>query len=193
MKKLILSIACFASVAFANAQNWKIDNSHSKVQFSVTHMMIAETSGKFKVYDGSVVSSKEDFTDAQINFSIDVNSIDTDDEMRDKHLKSGDFFDVEKFPKMVFKSKSLKKVAGKNYKLTGELTIKDVTKPVEFDVVYNGTMKDPYGNTRAGFKLAGNINRTDFGLKWNAVLEAGGVAVSENVDIDCNVELIKQK
>ncbi|MBI2271312.1 MAG: YceI family protein [Bacteroidetes bacterium] len=173
--------------------NWTIDASHSKVQFTVTHLMISEVTGKFKMYEGKVVATKDDFTDSQIEFSADVNSINTDDEGRDKHLKSDDFFNAEKYPKMTFKSKSFKKVSGKNYKLTGDMTIRDITKSVEFDVVYNGSIKDPWGNTKAGFKLNGNINRIDYGLKWNAAVEAGGVVVSENVNITCDIELGKQK
>lgn len=195
MKKLVLKtltvLALMSGSAFA--QKWNLDKSHSKVTFSVTHMMISETEGKFKIYDGSVTSSKEDFTDAQIEFSIDVNSIDTDDEARDKHLKSDDFFNAEKFPTMKFKGKQLKKVSGKNYKLIGDLTIRDVTKPVEMDVVFGGIQKDPWGNTKAGFKVKGAINRKEYGLKWNAALETGGVVVSEEVNIECHIELAKQK
>jgi len=195
MKKIKFTIASLLLVgsSIIAQNNWSIDAAHSKVQFNVTHLMISEVTGKFKLFDGKITSAKEDFTDAQIEFSVDVNSINTDDEKRDGHLKSDDFFNVEKFPKMLFKSTSFKKVDGKKYKLTGTLTIRDVTKTVTFDVVYNGTVKDPWGNTKAGFKLLGNINRIDYGLKWNAALEAGGVVVSENVEINCAVELTKQK
>lgn len=196
MKKLLTMGTILLTTAFAEpavAQTtWNIDKSHTKVKFSVTHMMISETTGEFKIYDGKVTSSKEDFTDANIEFNVDVSSINTDDEKRDGHLKSDDFFNAEKYPKMTFKSKSLKKVEGKKYKLVGDLTIRDVTKQVEFDVVYNGTMKSPWGATAAGFKLTGKIKRTDYNLKWNVALEAGGVLVSEEVNIECNVELIKQ-
>lgn len=185
--------AILAGAAAMAQSNWTIDASHSKVQFTVTHLMISEVTGKFRMYEGKVVTTKDDFTDSQIEFSADVNSINTDDEGRDKHLKSDDFFNAEKYPKMTFKSKSFKKVSGKNYKLTGDMTIRDITKSVEFDVVYNGSIKDPWGNTKAGFKLNGNINRIDYGLKWNAAVEAGGVVVSENVNITCDIELGKQK
>lgn len=190
------TIAAAAILAGAGAMaqsNWTIDASHSKVQFNVTHLMISEVTGKFKMYEGKVIATKDDFTDSQIEFSADVNSINTDDEGRDKHLKSDDFFNAEKYPKMTFKSKSFKKVSGKNYKLIGDMTIRDITKSVEFDVVYNGSIKDPWGNTKAGFKLTGNINRIDYGLKWNAAVEAGGVVVSEKVNITCDIELGKQK
>lgn len=196
MKEVQTTLAAAAILTGASTMaqsNWTIDASHSKVQFTVTHLMISEVTGKFKVYDGKVTSSKDDFTDSNIEFTADVNSIDTDDEGRDKHLKSEDFFNAEKFPNMTFKSKSFKKVNGKNYKLIGELTIRGITKTVEFDVVYNGSIKDPWGNTKAGFKLNGSINRIDYGLKWNAAIEAGGVVVSEKVTINCDIELGKQK
>ena len=194
MKKSGIIIATMIAGAEVSAQTkWNIDPSHSMVRFSVTHLMVSETNGQFKLFDGKITTSKEDFTDANIEFSIDVNSINTDDEKRDGHLKSADFFDVNNYPKMIFKSKSFKKTEGKNYKLSGDLTIKNVTKSMEFDVVYNGTANDPWGNTKAGFKLNGNINRMDFGLKWNVAIESGGVLVSETVKISCDVELGKEK
>jgi polyisoprenoid-binding protein YceI len=157
-------------------------------------MMVSETEGKFKIYDGKVSSKSEtDFSNAAIEFSVDVNSINTDDEKRDGHLKSDDFFNAEKYPKMTFKSTSMK--AGKTkgtYVIEGDLTIRDVTKKVTFTAVSNGkTVKDPWGMIRTGFKVTGKINRVDYGLKWNALIEAGGVAVSEEVKIDLNIELIK--
>lgn len=197
MKKQFLTMATIllttAIVEPTIAQTtWNIDKSHTKIKFSVTHMMISETTGEFKLYDGKIISTKDDFTDAKIEFTVDVNSINTEDEKRDAHLKSDDFFSTAKYPKMTFKSKSFKKVEGKKYKLVGDLTIRDVTKEVEFDVIYNGTMKSPWGTTAAGFKLNGKINRMDYNLKWNVALEAGGLLVSEEVNIECNVELIKQ-
>jgi polyisoprenoid-binding protein YceI len=196
MKKTFLStLAAAVLVANLSAQtNWKVDNSHSKIGFSVTHMMVSETEGKFKLYDGKVSSATEtDFTNASVEFSIDVASINTDDDRRDGHLKSDDFFNAEKYPKMTFKSTSMKKgkKAGE-YVLEGDLTIRDVTKKVKLIATTSGkTVKDPYGLTRLGFKISGSINRVDYGLKWNAILEAGGVAVSETVNITCNIELIK--
>ncbi len=174
--------------------NWKVDASHSKLGFSVTHLMVSETEGKFKVYEGTVASKSEtDFTDSKIEFSVDVNSINTDDEKRDGHLKSPDFFDAEKFPKMIFKASSMK--AGKTkgtYDLEGDFTMHGVTKKVKLLAVgASKAVKDPWGNTKYAFKVTGKINRTDYGLKWNAVLEAGGVVVSEEVKIDCTLELAK--
>ncbi|MDO8999064.1 MAG: YceI family protein [Bacteroidota bacterium] len=198
MKKFITTAALSFMVMSASiAQtNWKLDGSHSKLGFSVTHMMVSETEGKFKVYEGTVASKTDmDFTDAKINFSADVNSINTEDEKRDGHLKSPDFFDAEKFPKITFVSKSMKpnaKLGKTAYVLTGDLTMHGVTKTVSFTAIgASQTVKDPYGNIKNGFKVFGTINRKDFGLSWNAALEAGGVAVSEAVKLDLNIELNK--
>jgi polyisoprenoid-binding protein YceI len=134
----------------------------------------------------------DDITSAMIDFTVDVNSINTENEDRDKHLRSDDFFNAEDFPQMSFKSKEMKKVGEKNYKLIGDLTIRDVTKEVEFDVKFNGMVNDPWGNTRAGFKATGEINRFDYGLKWNNLLETGGLVVGEDVEMVINVQLIKK-
>ena len=196
MKKtfLILSslILVFTSI-YAQETKWAFDKAHSKIQFDVSHMVISEVSGQFKEYDGVVISTNEDFSDAKINFSIDVTSIDTDNEDRDKHLRSADFFDVAKYPKITFKSKSMKKIGENQYKLTGDLTMHGITKEVTLDVKYGGTVKDPYGNIKAGFKITGVINRTDFGLKYNSVMDNGGMLIGEEVTITCKVELIKLK
>ena len=174
--------------------NWAVDASHSKLGFKVTHMMVSETEGKFKIYEGKVIGKTDaDFVDAQVEFSVDVNSVDTDDDKRDGHLKSDDFFNAEKFPKMTFKSTSMKKGKEKGqYILIGDLTIRDVTKKVTLTATTNGkTVKDPWGKTRTGFNVKGTINRVEYGLKWNTLLEAGGMAVSEQVTIDSNIELVK--
>jgi len=196
MKKIILNAAALALTSFgAMAQtNWKIDASHSKMGFMVTHLMVSETEGKFKIYEGTVQSKGDiDFTDAKIEFSADVNSINTDDEKRDGHLKSPDFFDAEKNPKITFKSTSMKPTKVKTtYTLEGDLTMKGVTKKVKLMAVGSSkTVKDPWGNTKYGFKVVGTINRKDWGLNWNAALESGGVVVSEDVKIDITVELNK--
>jgi polyisoprenoid-binding protein YceI len=196
MKKLLITAATSLLVMSANAQvNWKVDASHSKLGFSVTHLMVSETEGKFKVYEGSVNSKSEmDFTDAKIEFSADVASINTEDEKRDGHLKSPDFFDAEKYPKITFKSTSMKPSAKSKttYILTGDLTMHGVTKKVTFTATgASKIVKDPYGNIKNGFKVSGTINRKDFGLTWNMALEAGGVIVSEDVKIDLNIELNK--
>jgi len=185
-------IALFISFLSVNAQTkWNIDKVHSKVLFSVTHLIISEVTGEFKDFTGSIEYAKDDFSDAKIDFTVDVNSISTDNDMRDKHLKSDDFFNAEKFPQITFKGKSLTKVNDNNYKLTGDFTIRDVTKQITLDVIYNGTIKDPYGNTKAGFKIIGQINRFDYNLKWNKLIEAGGAVVGKTVTMTINLELQK--
>jgi len=192
MKQILLTALTLIAAITANAQtNWSLDNSHSNVKFTITHMVISELEGNFKTYNGKVTSATDDFQNANIEFNVDVNSINTDDEKRDGHLKGADFFNAEKFPMMKFKSTSFKKVNEKNYSLEGDLTIRDVTKKVKFDVVYNGLVKDPWGNTKAGFKAKSKINRFDYGLKWNAAVEAGGLIVSNEVEISLNIELKK--
>ncbi|MEO1049016.1 MAG: YceI family protein [Bacteroidota bacterium] len=175
------------------AGDWAVDVAHSTVKFTVSHLVISEVEGNFKVYSGSVNANGNDFSNAKVDFSVDVNSIDTDNEMRDKHLKSDDFFNAAKFPTMKFKSTSFKKGKGNKYTLAGDLTIRDVTKSVKFDVTYGGTAKDGYGNTKAGFKASTTINRFDYGLKWNALTEAGGATVGKEVDIDLKLELAAKK
>jgi polyisoprenoid-binding protein YceI len=192
MKQILLTALTFiASIAAYAQTNWSLDNSHSNVKFTITHMVISELEGNFKTYNGKIITTTDDFQNANIEFNVDVNSINTDDEKRDGHLKGEDFFNAEKFPMMKFKSTSFKKVNEKNYSLEGDLTIRDVTKKVKFDVVYNGLVKDPWGNTKAGFKAKSKINRFDYGLKWNAAVEAGGLVVSNEVEISLNIELKK--
>ncbi len=186
--------AILAITATTEAQTkWNFDASHTKVEFTVQHLLISEVTGNFKVFEGSVLSPSEDFTNSDIQFSVDIASINTDNTDRDNHLKSDDFFNAEKFPKMTFKSTSFKKVDGKSYKLAGNLAIRDITKPITFDVVYNGIANDPWGNTKAGFKLKGEISRFDYNLKWNALTEIGGAVVGEMVEIIAKVELDKEK
>jgi len=194
MKKvLILFVALLASTPTKAQTIWIIDHSHSQVMFTVSHLVIAEITGSFKKFSGNIKSSEADFTDAQIDFTIDVNSVNTDNEMRDNHLKGDDFFNADKYPKMVFKGKSFKKVSGNKYQLTGELTIRDVTKTITLDVTYAGTVLDPWENTKAGFKIKGTINRFDYNLKWNNLTDAGGAVVGEDVEITVNLELAKSK
>lgn len=190
----LLLIAVTASFAQDKSEtNWVIDKAHSKIGFSVTHLLISEVEGYFKDFDLKVSTSKEDFTDAKIEFTAKTESIFTDNERRDAHLRSNDFFNSEKFPEMKFVSKSFNKTGKNKYKLTGDLTIRDVTKPITLDVVYNGTVKDPWGNTRAGFNVTGQLNRFDYGLKWNALTELGGAVVDKIVKLRIHVELIKQQ
>lgn len=194
MKKILsfAVVALLTTSAFAQSK-WSVDPVHSNVRFTVPHLVISEVEGSFKKFDGSFTASKADFTDAAINFSIDVNSIDTDNDARDKHLKADDFFNAEQFPTATFKSTSFRKVSGNKYKLTGNLTIRNVTKPVTFDVVYGGTAKDGYGNTKAGFKATTVINRFDYGLKWNALTEAGGATVGQDITLDLKLQFAQAK
>lgn len=194
MKTIIISALTLAATVFANAQTsqWGYDDTHAKVGFSISHFGISETEGKFTKFSGSVLSDKPDFSDAKIDITIDVNSINTEAPQRDAHLKSADFFDVAKFPSIVFKSKKLT-AAGKNkYKLTGDITMHGVTKEIVLDVIYKGTVVDPYKNTKAGFKLSGTLNRNDFGLSWNGKLASGEILVGNEVELLINIELIKK-
>lgn len=169
---------------------WTLDKAHSNVKFAVTHMVVTETEGSFKLFDGSMEHSNADFSDAKIEFTVDVNSINTDNENRDKHLKNDDFFNAEKYPTIKFVSTSFVPAGEKKYKLNGNLTIRDVTKPVVFDVTYGGSINDR-GGVKSGFKGKTSINRFDYGLKWDKATEAGGLVVSKEVDITVNVELKK--
>lgn len=171
---------------------WTIDTVHSEVGFKVKHLVISNATGKFASFEGTVDAAKDDFSDAKINFSADVNSIHTGQEQRDAHLKSADFFDAEKYPKLNFVSSSLKQVEGNDYKLKGDFTLHGVTKPIELDVEFGGIEKDLYGQTVAGFEVNGKIKRSDFGLTWSAVTEAGGLVVGEDVKIHINAELVKK-
>lgn len=172
---------------------WSLDPAHSEVQFKIKHLVISTVTGTFKVFGGSIVAQGEDFENSAINFSIDTNSIDTNQADRDGHLKSDDFFSSEKYPSINFASTAFVKVSETEYKLTGDLTIRDVTKSVTLDAELGGIMVDPYGNTKAGFEVNGKINRKDFGLTWSAVTEAGGVVVSDEVKLHINVQFAKQQ
>lgn len=194
MKKLILiTAALIAQVALFAQTKWNVDVVHSSVKFTVVHLVISEVEGAFKTFDGTMTSPNPDFVASTINFTVDVNSISTDNDKRDTHLKSDDFFNAAKYPKMTFKSTSFKKVSGNKYALVGNLTIRDVTKSVTFDVTYGGTAGDGYGNTKAGFKASTVINRFDYGLKWSALTEAGGMVASNDVTIALRLEFAKVK
>ena len=172
----------------ATATKWNLDKGHSNVKFSVTHMVVAETEGYFKLFDGTMENTKPDYSDAKINFTVDVASINTDNERRDQHLKSDDFFNAEKFPQMKFESTSFTPQGNNKYKLTGNLTIRDVTKPVTFDVTYGGILTTSRGST-IGFKASGTINRFDYGLKWDRATESGGLVVGKDVEIIVKLEM----
>ncbi|MCB0571979.1 MAG: YceI family protein [Phaeodactylibacter sp.] len=171
------------------AQKWAIDPAHTEVVFKVKHLVITTVSGTFSSFDGEVYSESDDFDGAEVSFQIDAGSISTNNTDRDNHLKSGDFFAVEQYPKITFDNGILRKVKGGSYKLQGGLTIRDVTRQVELDVDYNGTVKDPWGNAKAGFEISGQLNRKDFGLVWNAITEAGSMLVAEEVKLAISVQL----
>lgn len=196
MKKVKMMFAAIAMLAATgvNAQSkWNVDASHSNVKFSVSHLVVSEVEGSFRKFDGTIDAPTDDFNNATINFTVDVASVNTDNDKRDEHLKGDDFFNAEKYPKMTFKSTSFKKGKGNNYTLEGNLTIRDVTKKVKMNVTYGGTMKDPWGNTKAGFKTTAAISRKEFGLKWNTMTEAGGAVVGDEVTMILKMEFGKAK
>lgn len=170
---------------------WTIDTAHSEITFKVKHLVISTVTGKFKEFDATVETDNDDFEDAKITFETSIDSIETGNEDRDNHLKSDDFFNASEYPKMKFESTSFKKTGDGEYKLIGDLTIRNHTKQVELDAEYGGTVVDPYGNTKAGFEVTGKINRKEFGLTWSAVTEAGSVVVSDEVKLNLNVQFTK--
>jgi len=172
---------------------WAIDPMHSEVQFKVKHLTISNVTGSFKKFSGTVTTKSEDFENAEIQVSLDVNSISTNQEMRDNHLKGAEFFDTEKYPQINFKSTSFKKSKGEDFLLAGDLTIKGITKQVEVKVVFGGTTKDGQENLKAGFEVTGVINRKDFGLISNSLTEAGGLVLGEEIKLTANIQLAKEK
>jgi polyisoprenoid-binding protein YceI len=171
---------------------WHIDASHSEIQFAVRHMMISTVRGRFKTFSGVVEGDEQNPTAARVQVEIDVASIDTGDEKRDAHLRSPDFFDAEAYPKMIFRSTGVEQRDDQHGRLHGELTIRDVTKPVVLDVEYAGMAKSPWGTTSAGFSAETKINRKDWGLNWNVALETGGWLVSDEIKINIELELVQQ-
>ena len=171
---------------------WNLDLSHSEINFAVKHMMISTVRGKFNKFSGTIDFNEADPASSSIDVSIDVASIDTKDEKRDGHLKSGDFFDVEKFPAITFKSTKVEKLSANTAKVTGDLTIRGVSRPVVLDVEYAGQAKSPWGTTSAGFSASTKVNRKEWGLTWNVALETGGVLVGDDISISIEAELVKQ-
>ena len=194
MKKLVLQVATIimiGSTAQAQTQVWKLDKSHSSVNFAVDHMVISETKGQFKTIAADVKADKPDFSDAKVTLTLGVNSINTEDDGRDAHLKGEDFFNAAKYPNITFVSKSFKKVKGNLYKLTGDFTMHGITKTVTLDAKFNGIIKSPFGDTRSGVTVYGEIDRYAYDLKYNSLLEMGGKAIGQKVRIACSLELIK--
>lgn len=171
---------------------WVIDTAHSEIQFKVRHFMVSWVTGSFKKFDATVETDGDDITTAKAHFSADLSSISTNNEQRDAHLRSTDFFDAENHPQITFESTRFEKIDDENYKLYGKLTMRGITKNVVLKVEYGGITKDPWGNTRTGFSLSGKINRKDFGVSFSMVSETGNIMLGEDVNISANVEFVKQ-
>jgi polyisoprenoid-binding protein YceI len=172
---------------------WNLDPAHSRIQFKARHMVISTVTGHFEKFDAHVTGDVNDVENIKAQATIDVNSISTGQPDRDNHLKSPDFFDAANHPQIKFESTSFKKKEDNEFKLTGDLTIRGITRPIELDVEFGGMIKDPWGNDRAGFTLTGEINRFDYDLKWNALIETGGAVVGPKIKIQAEVEFVRAK
>ncbi|HLT93114.1 MAG TPA: YceI family protein [Membranihabitans sp.] len=172
---------------------WILDPTHSELTFRVKHLMISNVKGEFRKFDATVLSSGDDFSSAEVSVNIDASSVYTNNDDRDNHLRSDDFFGAEAHPQLTFKSTDLIKLDEDNYQLKGLLQIKGIEKEVTLDVDYGGMMTDPYGNKKVGFTVTGKINRKDWGLNWNAALEAGGVLVSDEVRLAADVQFVQEQ
>ncbi|GAA4464350.1 YceI family protein [Nemorincola caseinilytica] len=170
---------------------WALEPSHSEVTFKVRHMMISNVSGQFKKFDSTVETDGNDIATAKVRFTADVDSISTNNDQRDGHLKSPDFFDAATHPQIVFESTSLQPVGGDAYKLHGNLTMRGTTRPVTFDVEHGGILNDGWGNVRAGFTITGKVNRKDYGLNWSALTETGGLVVGDDVKFEAHTEFVR--
>jgi polyisoprenoid-binding protein YceI len=172
---------------------WILDPTHSEVYFKVKHLMISTVTGQFKQFDGKVETSGDEFTTAKVRFSADVASIDTNNEQRDAHLKNGDFFDADNYPKLFFESDRLETTSGDEYKMFGTLTVRGISKKISFDAQFGGLTTDPWGNTRVGFSVSGKIDRQEFGISFGAVTETGGLLLGNEVKVYAEVQFIKQE
>jgi polyisoprenoid-binding protein YceI len=190
-KCTVIALALMLTAGMTRAATWSFDKAHSSVGFSVRHMVISRTTGKFNDFEGVLEFDGENIASGKVELTVRMASIDTDDEKRDGHLKTGDFFDVEKYPTMTFKSTKISNVKGSSFQLIGTLTIKDVSKEVTFDCEFNGTLNDPWGNTRAGFYAETEINRQDFNVSFSQTLDSGGLIVGDNVTIKLEIEAIQ--
>ena len=173
-------------------KKWVLDKAHSQIYFMVKHMMITTVTGGFSEFDAAVETEERDFSTAKINFIAKTASVFTGNAGRDTHVKSADFFDIEKFPEIQFVSSKVEKKDNNHFKLYGNMTIRDITKEIEMDVKFAGFIKDPWGKEKAGFMISGIVHRKDFGLKWNVITEAGNILVGEEAKISCDVQLIEQ-
>jgi len=194
LRSTLVLLAALAAPALAQTTStWEIDPAHSSIQFGVRHLMISTVKGKFPKFTATAVADEKEPTRAVVEASIDTASIDTGEAKRDEHLRSPDFFDTEHHPTVSFRSTKVEDVGGGSYRLTGDLTIKDVTKPVTLDLEYLGTISSPWGDQRAGFSATTEVSRKEWGLEWNVALEAGGVVVGDKVRLSIDAEAILQK
>ncbi len=196
MTKTIISLFLISNgivPVFAQSQIWKIDPLHSSIQFAANHWVVDEVVGQFNEYDATLITSKDDFSDATLEATINIQSIDTDNERRDTHLRSVDFFYVEKYPEMRFNSKTVEQIDVKTYNITGDLTIRGITKTVVFKSIYGGMITDPLGKTRSDWQASTTINRFDFGLKWDETIETGGLIVGKEIRIKLDAQFILQE
>jgi polyisoprenoid-binding protein YceI len=174
-----------------NSTTWVIDQMHSEVQFKIKHLVISTVTGSFKKFEGKAIAEGADFANARVSMSIDVKSIDTNQEQRDGHLHSGDFFSADLYPTIKFESTAFEKKSGNDYKMAGNLTMRGVTKPIELDVEYGGSEKDRQGTIKHGFEVTGIVNRKDFGMSFNSLTETGGLALGEDVKLMANIQIAK--
>jgi polyisoprenoid-binding protein YceI len=180
------------TVSEMTATKWALDPTHSELGFKIKHLMISTVTGSFTDFTVQAETTKEDFSDITINAEVAVASINTNNSMRDDHLRTADFFEAEAYPKIVFNSAKMEKQEDGSFILSGDLTIRNISKPVSLAVEYNGIAKDPWGNIKAGFAFEGKINRKDFGINYNATLETGGVLLGEDIKIFGEIQLVKQ-
>jgi polyisoprenoid-binding protein YceI len=169
---------------------WQIDPVHSEIQFRARHMVVSTVTGEFDRFDATAETDEDSLENAKVRFTAEAASVNTGTPQRDEHLRSDDFFNAEKFPQLIFESTSFEKEGEDNYKMSGDLTIRDVTKPIALQVEYGGEIKDPYGNRRRGFTVTGKVSRKAYGLKYNALIESGGAVVGDEIKINCHVEFI---
>ena len=171
---------------------WTLDPTHSELGFKIKHLMITNVSGTFQKFQVDVETQEEDFSSARIDAVVEMESINTNNAQRDEHLRNSDFFEVEKNPQLLFTSTKIEKVSGNDFRLYGNLTLKGVTKPIQLNVEHSGIMKDPWGGQRAGFIVTGKINRSDWGVNFNGVMDSGGLVLGEDVKINAEIQLVKQ-
>lgn len=172
---------------------WALDPTHSEVQFKVRHLLVSNVTGHFKTFNATVETEGDDFTTAKVQFTADVNSISTNNEQRDAHLRSGDFFEAEKHPQITFEGSKLEKTGLDSYQLQGVLTMRGISKPIVLEVEYGGIVTDPWGNTRTGFTITGKVNRKDFGVSFSMVSETGQILLGEEVKIQASAEFVKEQ